>query len=100
MKFLSRHQDIQKCHISKIWFQNLKVDQPHAYANRICIVTSKVACHCWYAFSLLCSFHLVAQRDAGIEVDLTHVKHLKGRPGSPEIRPETAMTADRSDDDL
>ena len=45
-------------------------------------------------------FLAAAQRDAGLEVDLTHVKHLKGRPGSPEIRPGTAMTTDKSDDEL
>lgn len=40
-----------------------------------------------------------AQRDVGREVDLTHVKHLHGRPGSPEVRPGTALTTDKSDDD-
>ena len=53
-----------------------------------------------HSFMVHTFFLAAAQRDAGLEVDLTHVKHLKGRPGSPEIRPGTAMTTDKSDDEL
>ncbi len=48
--------------------------------------------------------YIVAQRDAGLNVDLTKVKSLRHtgfRPGSPELRPGTAMTnVDKSDDEL